>query len=81
MQKVQIVILDTDGWHTHEVACDQLITWCEIRGYAHVGLTDAHPRHRAELHHQPCFAGLLGPMWNGNGLRYECPEAYRALSA
>ena len=36
--------------------------------------------HRKELDRQPLINGYLGPMWNGNSLRYESPEAYRALS-
>lgn len=34
---------------------------------------------RDELQNQPCFEGFIGPMWNGDGLRYETPEAYNAM--
>lgn len=36
---------------------------------------------RPELQGQPTFRGLYGPMWNGNGIRYECAEVYEGLSA
>lgn len=34
---------------------------------------------RDELQNQPCFEGFIGPMWNGDGLRYETPDAYNAM--
>lgn len=36
--------------------------------------------HRAELDNQPTLEGYCGPMWDGNGLRYETQEIYDALS-
>ncbi len=36
--------------------------------------------HRAELDNQPELPGYAGPMWNGDGLRYETWELYYALS-
>lgn len=36
--------------------------------------------HRAELDNQPILPGYLGPMWNGDGLRYETQEVYNQLS-
>lgn len=50
-----------------------------VRGYQLTGF-NANPRQRAELQGAPKFAGLAGPMWNGDGLRYEDAAAYRALS-
>lgn len=35
---------------------------------------------RAELDNQPTLPGYLGPMWDGDGLRYETQELYNALS-
>ena len=35
---------------------------------------------RIELHNQPKFAGLCGPMWDGDKVRYETWEVYDALS-
>lgn len=57
-----------------------LIAAMEIRGHAFTGI-NANPRQRAELQGQPKFAGLCGPMWNGDAIRYECREAYARLSA
>ena len=36
--------------------------------------------HRAELDNQPILPGYLGPMWDGDGLRYETAEIYRQMS-
>jgi len=35
---------------------------------------------RIELHNQPKFAGLCGPMWDGDKVRYETWPVYDALS-
>lgn len=35
---------------------------------------------RAELDNQPTLPGYLGPMWDGDGLRYETQEIYNQLS-
>lgn len=39
------------------------------------------PAQRAELQEQPKFHDLCGPMWDGDGLRYECTATYAELSA
>lgn len=36
--------------------------------------------HRAELDNQPKLPGYLGPMWDGDALRYETWEVYEQLS-
>ncbi|OAI43508.1 hypothetical protein AYO38_02575 [bacterium SCGC AG-212-C10] len=56
----------------------------EALGYPLVGAVE--PRSgrytvRAELQGQPKFAGPLGPMWDGDCIRYEDVETYRTLSA
>lgn len=56
-----------------------LIPIMEIRGYAFRDL-NKNTKHRAELQGAPRFVGLNGPMWNGDGIRYEDAAAYRALS-
>jgi len=59
---------------------DDVYTGMEIRGYEFTGLnTNTH--NRAELQEQPKFAGVCGPMWNGDGIRYECPKTYDILSS
>lgn len=35
--------------------------------------------HRKELDLQPIFEGYLGPMWNGDKLRYEAAELHKPL--
>lgn len=52
----------------------------EARGFALTGYND-NPRQRAELQGAPKFRGLCGPMWNGDGLRYEDVQAHAVLSA
>lgn len=36
--------------------------------------------HRAELDNQPTLPNYCGPMWDGDGLRYETWEIYEQLS-
>lgn len=36
--------------------------------------------HREELDNQPKVDGYAGPMWNGDGLRYETWEVYDMMS-
>jgi hypothetical protein len=38
------------------------------------------PVARSELQDQPTFRGLLGPMWDGGPIRYECGRSYVELS-
>lgn len=64
-----------------EFAGDNVYPAMEVRGFAHTGF-NTNPRHRAELQGQPTFAGVCGPMWDGNGvIRYETTAAYARLSA
>lgn len=35
---------------------------------------------RHELQGQPKFSGFVGPMWDGDALRYECHETYNRMS-
>lgn len=35
---------------------------------------------RKELDNQPILPGYCGPMWDGDGLRYDTPEIYNLLS-
>lgn len=36
--------------------------------------------YREELYSLPKFEGFAGPMWDGDGVRYETPEAYESYS-
>lgn len=36
--------------------------------------------HRAELDNQPTLPDYCGPMWDGDGLRYETWEIYEQMS-
>ena len=35
---------------------------------------------RAILGNQPLLPDYVGPMWDGDGLRYESPQVYRLMS-
>ena len=50
-----------------------------VRGYKFAGGLDR-PGIREELRHQPKFSGVLGPMWDGDGIRYESQEVYDQMS-
>ena len=62
-----------------ELTDHNIIPAMEVRGFALNGLND-NPHHRIELQGQPKFSGVLGPMWDGDTIRYEDSETYRALS-
>ena len=57
-----------------------LIAAMEIRGFVFTS-SNFSGRQRAELQGQPRFAGLLGPMWDGDAIRYECAESNAMLSS
>ena len=63
----------------HEVELDNLIAFMEVRGHQFVKLNDNN-RQREELQGQPKFAGINGPMWDGDAIRYESVEAYASFS-
>lgn len=63
-----------------ECEADNVFAFMEVRGFALSGI-NSNPRQREELQGQPRFAGLNGPMWDGDAIRYEDPEAYARLSA
>lgn len=50
-----------------------------VRGYEYLGENHS-PAQRAELQGAPRFKGLVGPMWDGDMIRYETPEMYEILS-
>lgn len=75
--KYRIVELTTAGWTTQEtenVTALMTTRGVELMGYNH------NPRQRSELQDQPQFKGFLGPMWDGDAIRYENSAAYDSLS-
>jgi hypothetical protein len=48
-------------------------------GFEYMG-PNASKVQRAELQGAPRFRGLIGPMWDQGGLRYECTRTYEELS-
>lgn len=63
-----------------EFTNDNVIPALELRGFEMTGSYE-NPRTREEMQGAPKFAGLLGPMYDGDAIRYESAEVYRALSA
>ena len=65
---------------------ERFVATMEALGYEWTGLDPNTIRdngtmvQRIELHNQPKFAGLCGPMWDGDKVRYETWEVYDALS-
>lgn len=56
-----------------------LMTEAQMRGYTPSGFNN-NPQQRKELQGHPRFAELLGPMWDGDAIRYECQATYDLLS-
>jgi len=62
-----------------EFDSDNVLSAMQIRGFEYIRL-NYNSRHRAELQEQPIFTGVLGPMWDGDAIRYEDSATYRTLS-
>ncbi len=79
-ETVQVVTLKDGKWSSVKVKMLDAVLEIEKLGYKHVGEhTSEHTR--SELQHCPVFAGLLGPMFDGERIRYENQDAYNRLSA
>ena len=63
-----------------EFDSDNILPAFEVRGLVLRGTND-NQRHRKELQGQPIFTGVLGPMWDGDAVRYEDQQTYNTLSA
>lgn len=57
-----------------ETTMDNILPAFEVRGFEMTGINE-NPRQRAELQGWPVFSGLCGPMWDGDGVRYETQAA------
>jgi hypothetical protein len=62
-----------------EFDSDNVLPAMEIRGFELRELNN-NQRHRTELQGQPIFNGVLGPMWDGDAVRYEDQQTYNTLS-
>lgn len=56
-----------------------LMAWAMVRDVEFTG-TNLNRRQRAELQDQPIMKGFLGPMWDGDAIRYEDRRANDILS-
>jgi hypothetical protein len=56
------------------------IARASVEGFEFVRLNDNRLQ-RQELQGQPRFNRIMGPMWDGDAIRYECPQTYERLSA
>lgn len=79
MNRYRIVTFVDNDFIVNEFTTHQLIPALEVRGFSFMGYTN-NPSVREELRVQPKFKGLLGPMWDGDAIRYESPAAYEILS-
>jgi hypothetical protein len=77
--KYRLIQLVDGQWLKTELHHDNVIPAMECRGFEFTGLHQ-NPRTRKELQGAPKFMGVNGPMWDGDGIRYETREAYAALS-
>ncbi|MBK6706259.1 MAG: hypothetical protein IPG54_01740 [Sphingomonadales bacterium] len=58
---------------------DEAISVAATKGYAFTYF-NSNRAQRDELIGQPKFKGVLGPMWDGDAIRYEDQAAYREFS-
>lgn len=77
--KAKLIQIIEGTWLTAEFEAANLIPAMEARGFKHTGF-NANRSQRAELQGQPKFAGVIGPMWGEDHIRYEDQRAYDALS-
>jgi len=79
--KIRIVrLIDCVGWVKDETTLENLEAFMSTRGYKLTGF-HKNKHTREQLQNMPIFSGLAGPFWDGDAVRYEDKEAYRALSA
>lgn len=71
--------LESGQMFKEEFTNDNVIPALEVRGFEMTG-NYSNPRTREEMQGAPKFAGLLGPMFDGDAIRYESQEVYNALS-
>lgn len=75
----RVVQRGPDGWDVQEFPLENVIPALRVRGFEQRGVCMSE-HVREELRGQPQFNGLLGPMWDGDAIRYENQAAYDALS-
>ena len=56
-----------------EFGPENVVSAMAVRGYKYIRL-NYNSRQRDELQEQPIFTGILGPMWDGDAVRYEDPQ-------
>ena len=64
-----------------EASKEYFVATMKKKGFDFLKWNDS-PKQRPELQGQPRFKGLAGPLWGGpaQGIRYETPASYKALS-
>ena len=64
-----------------EASKEYFVATMKMKGFDFLKWNDS-PKQRPELQGQPRFKGLAGPLWGGpaQGIRYETPASYKALS-
>ena len=72
-----VKLVTTSG--SQRFAPGQALTEIVRLGFEYLGPNTSRVQ-RAELQGAPRFCGLVGPMWDGDALRYECAKTYEDLS-
>ena len=79
MKAIIVTYTEQKGFTVKETTTDVLTEFASNLGYEQSGFNE-NPRQRTELQGKPTFSGLLGPMWDGDKIRYEDSKAYQTLS-
>jgi hypothetical protein len=77
--KYKIVQTIDDKFVVTELTDENVHAALEIRGFEFMGVQGA-GHWRRELNGEPIFAGLCGPMWDGDCVRYEDKETNNRMS-
>ncbi len=75
----RLIQLIEGHWIRSEFTDENVLPAMEVRGFVFSGVNQ-NKGNREELQGAPRFSGVLGPMWDGDAIRYESREAYARLS-
>jgi hypothetical protein len=80
--KIRIYQAAQQGFRTIEIegASAQMAARAAVEGFRCRGF-NSNASQRLELQGAPKFTGLIGPMWDGDAIRYECSATYAEFSA
>lgn len=73
------IVQNVDGCFVVSTVDDAIFAAMEVRGGKFTGF-NSNPRQRKELQDEPIFEGFVGPMWDGDAIRYEDAVTYEFMS-